>query len=225
MQRLLRPIFILAFVVILLTLIAPAIFVEAATTTPLLILSPIPGATNSSTGSPGEYISTILTYGMGLAGLIAMAQLIFGAVQYTTSAGAPSLQEDAKSRMRGAVVGLVLLILSITILNTIGRAKTDEEILVDDLSEMRNPGVTQAQVEFLSERARSLAHSLPGTPQEKGAAIVANLRAYMTANNIPFHEGGLLPGVIVIGATRAIGQDESISLGDRRRINAVIFDS
>jgi len=48
-----------------------------------------------------------------------MAQLIFGAVQYTTSAGAPSLQEDAKGRMRSAIIGLALLLISIAILSMV----------------------------------------------------------------------------------------------------------
>lgn len=85
------------------------------------LLSPIPGFETTAGNDLSSYLTAIFTYGIGLAALIAMAQLIFGAVQYTTSAGAPSLQEDAKSRMRGAIIGLVLLIISATVLSLILR--------------------------------------------------------------------------------------------------------
>lgn len=79
------------------------------------LISPIPGFGNAGTDLT-SYLKAIFSYGIGLAALIAMGQLIFGAIQYTASAGAPSLQEDAKGRMRGAIVGLVLLLISTSIL-------------------------------------------------------------------------------------------------------------
>ncbi|MDO8601687.1 MAG: pilin [bacterium] len=93
-------------------LLTPAVF--AATE----LISPIPDQPNAG-NDLGSYLKAIFTYGIGLAALIAMAQLVFGAVQYTTSAGAPSLREDAKGRMRGAIVGLILLLASVIILITL----------------------------------------------------------------------------------------------------------
>lgn len=97
----------------------PTVFaIDPPTSTPLI--APLPsGPTVVPLDDLNGYVNAIFTYGIGLAALLAMAQLVFGAVQYTTSAGAPSLQEDAKSRMRGAIIGLILLILSVTILATL----------------------------------------------------------------------------------------------------------
>jgi hypothetical protein len=87
---------------------------DATTGTELIV--PIGGKTVSG---PAEYIKRIFIYLIGFAALIAVFQLIFGAVEYTASAGIPALQESAKGRMRSAVIGLALLILSATILVTI----------------------------------------------------------------------------------------------------------
>ena len=101
------------------TFVSVAFAAPADTSAPTTkLFSPIPGQPDAGKDL-GSYLKALFTYGVGLAALLAMAQLIFGAVQYTTSAGAPSLQEDAKGRMRNAVVGMILLILSITILLTL----------------------------------------------------------------------------------------------------------
>lgn len=110
MNRTERIIALSSLVFVLTLTLAPASF--AATE----LISPIPGFGQAAGKDLGSYINAIFTYGIGLAALIAMAQLVFGAFQYTASAGAPSLQEDAKSRMRSAVVGVILLLTSTLIL-------------------------------------------------------------------------------------------------------------
>lgn len=95
---------LLALFAISAAVLAPA-FASAETT----LIAPIPNTPNAGQ-SLKTYLTAVFKYGLGLAALIALAQLVFGAVQYTTSAGAPSLQEDAKSRMRSAIVGVILLI-------------------------------------------------------------------------------------------------------------------
>lgn len=87
---------------------------------PLIV--PLPGATKTS--SITDYVRTIFLYGIGLAALLAMAQLAFGAVQYTASAGFPALQEASKSRIQSALIGLILLIGAITILGMFNREGT-----------------------------------------------------------------------------------------------------
>ncbi len=104
-----------------LVILLSAIFISTTLGATTTLLSPIPGQEDAGKDL-SSYLQAIFTYGIGLAALIALAQLIFGAVQYTTSAGAPSLQEDAKSRMRGAIIGLILLIISISILLLINRS-------------------------------------------------------------------------------------------------------
>lgn len=80
------------------------------------LIVPIPGGDTKVPSDPAAYLKLIFLYGIGLAALLAFAQLAFGAVQYTASAGFPALQESSKSRMRDAVIGLILLISAVSIL-------------------------------------------------------------------------------------------------------------
>lgn len=83
------------------------------------LIVPIPGSPPEGISDPGIYIKTIYNFGIGIAGLLAMAQIVFGGVQYTVSAGDPSKQSDAKDRIWSAITGLILLLASYLILNTI----------------------------------------------------------------------------------------------------------
>lgn len=82
------------------------------------LIVPLPG-TGSSIADPGAYIRNIFVFSIGLAGLLAMAEIVFGAVQYTISAGNPSQQGDAKDRILNAIYGLLLLLSSFIILYAI----------------------------------------------------------------------------------------------------------
>lgn len=66
-----------------------------------------------------QYISTIFQFGLGIAGLLALALIVYGAIQYTTSAGNVAKQQDAKDRITSAIYGLVLLLGAYLILNII----------------------------------------------------------------------------------------------------------
>lgn len=121
---------------------------------PLLV--PIPGGA-STTPTPIEYLRSIFLYGIGLATLLALAQLTFGAVQYTASAGFPALQETAKSRMQSAVVGLLLLIGAITILTMFYRpGQRDFEDLPSNTIDSRYRG--DAQIIFKNQDAQLTAN-------------------------------------------------------------------
>ncbi len=85
----------------------------------LIIPIPTPEGLKTTISSPAEFVRTVFQFGMGAAGLVAMAMIIFGAIQYTISAGNPSLQKDAKDRILNAIYGLALLFGSYIILRTI----------------------------------------------------------------------------------------------------------
>jgi len=76
---------------------------------------------------PGEKISlgiaqqigNFYQWALGIGGLIALGVLILGGILYTISAGNASRQDDAKSWLLGAVMGILLLFGSYLILNTI----------------------------------------------------------------------------------------------------------
>ena len=73
----------------------------------------------SESGTPGEFVNNFYRLALGVAGAAAFAVIIYGAILYTTSAGNPSKQQDAKSWIMGAIWGVVLLLAAYLILYTI----------------------------------------------------------------------------------------------------------
>ncbi|MBI2990288.1 MAG: hypothetical protein HYY51_03845 [Candidatus Magasanikbacteria bacterium] len=67
----------------------------------------------------GDFIKTVYEYGVWASGVVAVAMILIAAVQWTVSGGNSALIESAKKRIGGAIMGLVLLALSYTILVTI----------------------------------------------------------------------------------------------------------
>lgn len=100
------------------------------------------GGTTQST-SAGQYISKLYTYGIGLGALLALLMIVWGAVQYTASAGFPSVRNDAKDKMLGAIFGLILLLGAVVILNTVGVLKNGT--LTSALSNRLGSGTNNAQ--------------------------------------------------------------------------------
>ncbi len=68
---------------------------------------------------PGTYINAVYKWGIGLAALLAMGQLVLGGVLYTLSAGSLANREAATEKMKNSVTGLILLVAGATILITI----------------------------------------------------------------------------------------------------------
>lgn len=69
-------------------------------------------------GSAGN----ILNWAIGVGSLIALGVIVYGGILYTSSAGRPSMQEDAKDWIKAAIYGLLLLIGAYLILNIINPA-------------------------------------------------------------------------------------------------------
>ena len=66
-----------------------------------------------------EYIKYIFNFSVIIAGILAFAVMVYGGIVYLISAGDPTKISDAKSRMFGGIVGLVLLLMTYLILITI----------------------------------------------------------------------------------------------------------
>jgi len=66
-----------------------------------------------------KLINQIFTWSLRIAGLVVFAALIFGGFTYLTSGGNQSKVEKGKSYMTGAIIGLVVLLGSVVILQTI----------------------------------------------------------------------------------------------------------
>lgn len=67
----------------------------------------------------GDYIRTIYTWMVGIGGLVAVILIIVGGFIYMTSAGSPDRVKAAKERISHALLGLLLLLGSYTLLYTI----------------------------------------------------------------------------------------------------------
>lgn len=67
---------------------------------------------------PG-FVAYLFTLALVSAGIVALGTLVWGAIQFVASAGFPSMRSEARNRMTGAVAGLLLLLATYIILNTI----------------------------------------------------------------------------------------------------------
>ena len=123
-----KKIFILFSIFALLAIFGMAGFVNAVG-----YEIPFPSAVEKAAAGEGiaGYVNRLYIYALGLVGLTALGAIIFGGILYTTSAGNPSLQGDAKKRINSALIGLGILLTSYLILYTIN----------PDLVNLRNPSI------------------------------------------------------------------------------------
>lgn len=83
----------------------------------------LPGVPGLKTGAeisdPAVYVTGLYNFALAIVGLLALGMIVFGAVEYTISAGNVTGQSEAKDRIAQAIYGLVLLLGAVLILNTI----------------------------------------------------------------------------------------------------------
>ncbi len=80
----------------------------------------IPGAdTPSIKGGIPNYVKYIYNLAIALAGLLALFILMWSGIQYLTSTGKPDVLKSAKDRIKSALLGVLILLLSYLILITI----------------------------------------------------------------------------------------------------------
>lgn len=70
-------------------------------------------------GGLPNYVKYIYNFAMVFAGLLALLVLMWSGVQYLTSAGKPEVLKSAKSRIKSAFLGILILLFSYLILITI----------------------------------------------------------------------------------------------------------
>lgn len=76
-------------------------------------------------GAPGEisdfseYIKYLYLFGLAIVGVVAMLFIIIGGIRYMAAAGNQTAISEAKSQITAAILGLVLVLTSWLILNTI----------------------------------------------------------------------------------------------------------
>lgn len=69
----------------------------------------------------GELIGKILPYVVGVAGILLLVYLVLGGLQMMTSRGDPKAVEAAKAKITNAIIGIVIVILSVGIVVLLGQ--------------------------------------------------------------------------------------------------------
>jgi len=82
---------------------------------------PLPGVETPMTTKTAlpEYLRYIFTFAIIIAGLLAFFAMVFGGIKYLTSAGAPAAMADARDQITSGILGLIIILTSFLILNTI----------------------------------------------------------------------------------------------------------
>lgn len=83
-----------------------------------------------------QYIGRIYNFAIGIVGLIAAVMMIIGGFQYLTSAGDAGKIGAAKKRITDAIIGLVLMLGSYALLNTINPALLAFKPLSNDVKDV-----------------------------------------------------------------------------------------
>ncbi|MBI5421846.1 hypothetical protein HZA44_01795 [Candidatus Peregrinibacteria bacterium] len=78
--------------------------------------------TVAAQGTLGQNISTIINYFLGILGLIAVAFLIYAGVLMVTAGGAEEQVTKARKIIMYAVIGIVIILLSYTIVTFVSSA-------------------------------------------------------------------------------------------------------
>lgn len=73
-------------------------------------------------GTLGQNITTIINYFLGILGLIAVAFLIYAGVLMVTAGGAEEQVTKARKIIMYAVIGIVIILLSYTIVTFVSSA-------------------------------------------------------------------------------------------------------
>jgi hypothetical protein len=78
----------------------------------------IPGIDTSKAISTEQYVNVLYYLSITVAGLLAVVQIIYGGVEWTFS-DAFTEKSSAKTRIQGALLGLLIVLSAVLILNTI----------------------------------------------------------------------------------------------------------
>jgi hypothetical protein len=106
-------------------------------------LAPLPGFTKiDSSFTLSSYIRTLVRVAIGIIGILAVIMIVISGVQYMGS-DMFTEKESAKSRLQGAVLGLILAVSSVLILRTINPGLTN----IDLEKNIGEVGITASGIE------------------------------------------------------------------------------
>lgn len=97
-------------------------FVPAAQAAGLIDSSVVPDNLKGAGGGEGSLkalIVKIVNYFLGFLGLVAVIMIIYGGFTYVTAAGKQEAVDSAKKTILYALIGIVIILLSFAIVNTV----------------------------------------------------------------------------------------------------------
>ncbi len=109
------------------------LFYAAVARAQVTIYTNLPGQPSGSSGL-GNFVDYLYRFAMMLAGILAFGAIVYGGIKYTLAAGNPTGQTEGKEWVKGALVGLLLLVGAYTILNIINPNLTNWNLLLPGVS-------------------------------------------------------------------------------------------
>ncbi len=144
---------------LLLLCIAPSIVSAAATD--FIPLVGIPGIADSdlATTGFGDYINALYRLSISIAALLAVIKIVAAGAKYMLTDIVPQ-KEEAKNDIRGAILGLLVIIGAVIILTTINTDITKNTIAIDELTNLDGTNHLDSDIQNLLNRLKSKEQAL-----------------------------------------------------------------
>ncbi|OHA48717.1 MAG: hypothetical protein A2806_01160 [Candidatus Terrybacteria bacterium RIFCSPHIGHO2_01_FULL_48_17] len=136
---------------------------------------PLPGAPDFSTGDPADIIGWFFFFTMGIVGILALIMLVVGGVQFTASAIDPEARTQARNRIRAALTGLLLALVSFVLLYTLN----------PDLVNLRSPSLPCVSCACLDSTRAAPGLNVNNCVQSDQAAYSTGIRETGAFNTDP----------------------------------------
>lgn len=137
----------------------------------------LPGLQNAGNLTTQQYIDALYVIAIAAASILAVLKLMWAGAQYMLSE-VVTKKEDAKKDIRGAILGLLIILAAVTILNTI------------------NPNLTQ--INFLRNAA-------PVVPIQGSGTPVSGVSGKVTAGAMSCKEGETLNKTVIADTGEILG--------------------
>jgi hypothetical protein len=122
----------------------------------------IPGVTNAGNAGFGDYINALYRLSISLAALLAVIKIVAAGAKYMLS-DIVTNKESAKADIRGALLGLLIILGAFIILNTINTDITKNEFVIEDLK-----GADSSESRILRASAVSKANAVCARAESGG---------------------------------------------------------
>lgn len=145
--------YLICWVIVFLWLVPLALFAADPKYVPLV---GIPGL-NPESQDAGAYVKALYLLAISIAAFLAVVKIIFGGVQYMLSDVITS-KEQAKKDIRGALLGLLIVLAAVLVLNTINPNLTNLNILDKDNLQI-DTSIYNGQFQFGNATAEEMCKS------------------------------------------------------------------